>query len=161
MEKAQLFKRLFAMTQDDLASFIKFDESINVAIMKLDLAARTRHIIKSVQFEDMWQSLPENSPTYKIHISMRLAPMTLCSVLDNDQEMNCLEWRLVMPKYADIDEDQKPNCFGEYLKLMDRMEIVNIDEYDIWEACNFLDRAYDFSTLKSEQDQGTKWQPRI
>jgi hypothetical protein len=159
MEKAQLFKRLLAMTQDDLAVFIKFDEPVDVAIMKLDLAARTRHIVQSVQFEDMWQSLPENSPTYKIYISMRLAPMTLCSVLDNEQEMHCLEWRLVMPKYADIAEDQKPSCFGEYLQHMDRVEIVDIDEYDIGEACDFLDRAYDFSTLRS--DHGPKWQPRI
>ncbi len=147
MEKAQLFKRLLAMTHDDLAMFIKFDEPVDVAIMKLDLAARTRHIIQAVQFEDMWQSLPENSPTYKVYLAMRLAPMTLCAVLDNDQEMHCLEWRLVIPKYDDIADDQKPNCFGEYLKLMDRMEIVNIDEYDIGEACDFLDKSYDFSKL--------------
>ena len=50
MEKAQLFKRLLAMTHDDLALFIKFDEPVDVAIMKLDLAARTRHIIQAVQF---------------------------------------------------------------------------------------------------------------
>jgi hypothetical protein len=74
-------------------------------------------------------------------------PVTLCSVLDNQQEMHCLEWRLVMPKYIDIAEDDKPSCFGEYLKLMDRLEIVNIDEYDIGEACDFLDKAYDFSRL--------------
>ena len=147
MEKAQLFKRLLAMTHDDLAVFIKFDEPVDVATMKLDLAARTRHIIQAVQFEDMWQSLPEGANTYKIYLSMRLAPMTLCSVLDNDQEMHCLEWRLVMPKYADIAEDSKPSCFGEYLVHMDRMEIVNIEEYDIEEACDFLDKAYDFSRL--------------
>ena len=159
MEKAQLFKRLLAMTHDDLALFIKFHEPVDVAIMKLDLAARTRHIIQAVQFEDMWQSLPENSPTYKIYLAMRLAPMTLCAVLDNEQEMHCLEWRLVMPKYADIAEDQKPSCFGEYLQHIDQVEIVDIDEYDIWEACDFLDRAYDFSALKP--DHGPKWQPRI
>jgi hypothetical protein len=159
MEKAQLFKRLLAMTHDDLAMFIKFDEPVDIALMKLDLAARTRHIIQAVQFEDMWQSLPENSPTYKIYLAMRLAPMTLCAVLDNEQEMHCLEWRLVIPKYDDIAEDQKPSCFGEYLQHMDRIEIVNIDEYAIGEACDFLDRAYDFSALRS--DHGPRWQPRI
>ncbi len=147
MEKAQLFKRLLAMTQDDLSVLINFDEPVDVAIMKMDLAARTRHIIQAVQFEDMWQSLPENSPTYKIYLAMRLAPMTLCAVLDNEQEMHCLEWRLVIPKYDDIAEDQKPSCFGEYLHRMDRIEVVNVDEYAIEEACDFLDRAYDFSRL--------------
>ena len=72
MEKEQLFKRLLAMTHDDLAMFIKFDEPVDVAIMKLDLAARTRHIIQAVQFEDMWQSLPENSPTYKMFLACLL-----------------------------------------------------------------------------------------
>jgi hypothetical protein len=159
MEKAQLFKRLLAMTYDELAMFIKFDEPVDIATMKLDLAARTRHIIQAVQFEDMWQSLPENSPTYKIYLSMRLAPMTLCSVLDNEQEMHCLEWRLVMPNYADIAEDDKPSCFGEYLQHMDRVEIVDIDDYDIGEACDFLDKAYDFSRLSDSpgSSQQQRW----
>ncbi len=74
MEKAQLFKRLLAMTYDELAMFIKFDEPVDVATMKLDLAARTRHIIQAVQFEDMWQSLPENSPTTKFTFPCDLRP---------------------------------------------------------------------------------------
>ena len=144
MEKDQLFKRLLSISLGDLAIFIKFDEQISAALLRLDLAARTRHIIQAIQFDDMWQALPENSNTYKIYLSMRLAPMTLCSVLDNEEEMHCLEWRLVMPNYADISEDRKPNCFGEYL-TMGQLEIVNIDDYDIEEACRFLDKAYDFS----------------
>ena len=39
MEKAQLFKRLLAITYDDLALFINFDEQVSVGLMKLDLAA--------------------------------------------------------------------------------------------------------------------------
>ncbi len=158
MEKAQLFKRLLAITYDDLALFINFDEQVSVGLMKLDLAARTRHIIQAVQFEDMWQALPENSTTYKIYLSMRLAPLTLCAVLDNEQEMHCLEWRLVMPNYADIAQDRKPSCFGDYLKAMERMEIVDIDDYDIGEACDFLDKAYDFS--RPSDALGNSLQPR-
>ena len=148
MEKDQLFKRLLSISLGDLAIFIKFDEQISAALLRLDLAARTRHIIQAIQFDDMWQALPENSNTYKIYLSMRLAPMTLCSVLDNEEEMHCLEWRLVMPNYADISEDRKPSCFGEYL-TMARLEIVDIDQYDIEEACRFLDKAYDFSWLSN------------
>ena len=148
MKKDQLFKRLLSISLGDLAIFIKFDEQISAALLRLDLAARTRHIIQAIQFDDMWQALPENSNTYKIYLSMRLAPMTLCSVLDNEEEMHCLEWRLVMPNYADISEDRKPSCFGEYLTMC-RLEIVNIDDYDIEEACRFLDKAYDFSSHAS------------
>ncbi len=148
MEKAQLFKRLFAISLGDLAIFTKFDEQINDAVLRLDLAARTRHIIQTVQLEDMWQSLHEESDTYKIYLSMRLAPMTLCSVLDSEEEMHCLEWRLLVPKYEDITENLRPSCFGEYI-TMGQLEIVDIDQYDIEEACRFLDKAYDFSWLSN------------
>ena len=148
MEQDQLFKRLLSISLVDLAKFIKFDEHISAALLRLDLAARTRHIIQTIQFDDMWQALPENSNAYKIYLSMRLSPDTLCSFLDSEEEMHCLEWRLVMPNYADISEDRKPNCFGEYLTSA-RLEIVDIDQYDIAEACRFLDKAYDFSWLSN------------
>ncbi len=73
--------------------------------------------------------------------------MTLCSVLDSEQEMNSLEWRIIFPKYSDIEEGQKPKCFGEYMEKMNKMDIIDINEYDIDEACLFLDKAYDFSSL--------------
>ena len=147
MEPSQLFKRLYSMTINDLATFIDFEEKVDVALMKLDLAARTRHIIEAIQLEDMWQSLHNESNLYKIYLSVRLSPMTLCSVLDSKQEMNSLAWRIIFPKYSDIEEDQKPKCFGEYMAKMNQMDIIDINEYDIDEACLFLDRAYDFSSL--------------
>jgi hypothetical protein len=147
MEPSQLFKRLYSMTINDLATFIDFEEKVDVALMKLDLAARTRHIIEAIQLEDMWQSLHKESNLYKIYLSVRLSPMTLCSVLDSEQEMNSLEWRIIFPKYSDIEEGQKPKCFGEYMEKMNKMDIIDINEYDIDEACLFLDKAYDFSSL--------------
>ncbi len=144
MKKKQLFKRLYAISIDDLSIFTKFDEQINDAILRLDLAARTRHIIRTVQLEDTWQSFHDKSNAYRIYLSMRLSPMTLCSVLDSEEPMNCLEWQLLFPKYEDIAEDLRPSCFGEYLQFADRLEIVDIENYDIAEACRFLDKAYDF-----------------
>jgi hypothetical protein len=145
MKKKQLFKRLYAISLGDLAIFSKFDEQISTALLRLDLAARTRHIIQTVQLEDTWQSFHHKSNAYRIYLSMRLSPMTLCSVLDSKESMNCLEWQLLIPKYEDIAEDLRPRCFGEYLQLADRLEIVDIENYDIAEACRFLDKAYDFS----------------
>ena len=147
MEPSQLFKRLYSMTINDLATFIDFEEKVDVALMKLDLAARTRHIIEAIQLEDMWQTLHKESNLYKIYLSVRLSPITLCSVLDSEQEMNSLEWRIIFPKYSDIKEGQKPKCFGEYMAKMNQMDIIDINEYDIDEACLFLDKAYDFSSL--------------
>ena len=90
MERAQLFKRLLAITEDELIFFLDFIDDVSDALLKLDLAARTRHIIDAVQFEDMWQQLDEESQTFNLHIVMRLSPKTLLGCLGPDVELNCL-----------------------------------------------------------------------
>ena len=145
MEQVQLFKRLLAISEDEISSFIGHDEEVGGAMLKLDLAARTRHIIHVVQLEDMWQQLNEESQTFDIHLAMRLSPMILCSHLNFDEDMNGLEWRLVLPKYADIADGLKPRCVGDYLPMMKQLDIVDVDEYDIALACAYLDQVYDFT----------------
>ena len=150
MEQAQLFKRLYDMSLDEIASFIDYDETIEASLYKLDMAARTRHIIEAVQLEDMWQSLDEKSQTFDIYISMRLSPMTLSSCFHLNHDMNGLEWRFVFPRYDDLPENSRPKCFGEYLALNKSVQIMDIENYDIDIACEFLDKAYDFSHHKNK-----------
>ena len=150
MEQAQLFKRLYDMSLDEIASFIDYDETIEASLYKLDMAARTRHIIEAVQLEDMWQSLDEESQTFDIYISMRLSPMTLSSCFHLNHDMNGLEWRFVFPRYDDLPENSRPKCFGEYLALNKSVQIMDIENYDIDIACEFLDKAYDFSHHKNK-----------
>ncbi len=151
MEQAQLFKRLLAITEDEIMTFIRHDEEISNALMKLDLGARTRHIINAIQFEDMWQEFSEESQTINIHLAMRLSPNTLSSCLNFEEDMNCLEWRLVLPKYADIKDDIKPSCAGEYLAMTKQLDIVDVNEYDIDKTCSYLDQVYDFSEINLKQ----------
>ena len=150
MEQAQLFKRLFDMSLDEIASFIDYDETIEASLYKLDMATRTRHIIEAVQLEDMWQSLDEESQTFDIYISMRLSPMTLTSCYHLNHDMNGLEWRFVFPRYDDLPKNSRPKCFGEYLALNKSLQIMDIETYDIELACEFLDKAYDFSHHKNK-----------
>ena len=150
MEQAQLFKRLYDMTLDEIASFIEFHETIETSLYKLDLAARTRHIIHAVQFEDMWQARDDESQKFDIHIAMRLSPMTLASCYNLNHDMNGLEWRFVFPRYDDIPKNSRPECFGEYLALNKSVQIVDVEIYDIDKACEFLDKAYDFTPHKSK-----------
>ena len=150
MEQAQLFKRLFDMSLDEIASFIDYDETIEASLYKLDMATRTRHIIEAVQLEDMWQSLDEESQTFDIYISMRLSPMTLASCYHLNHDMNGLEWRFVFPRYDDLPKKSRPKCFGEYLALNKSVQIMDIETYDIELACEFLDKAYDFSHHKNK-----------
>jgi len=150
MERAQLFKRLLAITEDELIFFLDFVDDVSDALLKLDLAARTRHIIDAVQFEDMWQQLDEESQTFNIHIAMKLSPIALSVRVDLEVEMNCLEWRLVLPKYADIPIQSKPTCTADYLAMMKHLDIVDIEKYDIEKTCAYLDQAYDFTVHKQE-----------
>ena len=154
MEQAQLFKRLYDMTMDDLTSFIQPSESIRQALFKLDLGARTRHIINAIQLEDIWQSMPEGSDTFNIYLAIKLSPTTLASCLDLNHDMNSLEWRFVLPKYSDIPEGQKPERFDDYLEMNKKLEILEIDNCDIEKSCQFLDKAYDFSPHQIQQSRG-------
>lgn len=60
METSQLFKYLHHMSMDEISLFIDPDESIENALYKLDMAARTRHIIHAVQLEDICRRLMMN-----------------------------------------------------------------------------------------------------
>jgi len=150
MEQAQLFKRLYDMSLDEIASFIDYDETIEASLYKLDMAARTRHIIDAVQIEDMWQALDEESQTFDIYLSMRLSPMPLASCFHLNPDMNGLEWRFVFPRYDDLAKNSQPKCFGEYLALNKSVQIMDIENYDMDIACEFLDKAYDFSHQKNK-----------
>jgi len=150
MDKAQLFKRLYDMSMDELGLLVDHDETIQKSLYKLDMAARTRHIIEAVQIEDMFQSLGEDGVTFDLFLSMRLSPMTLKSCLDLNQDMNSLHWQFVFPKYDDIADDTKPQCFGEYLTHVQTLQILEIDNIDIDQACEFLDKAYDFTPHKNK-----------
>jgi hypothetical protein len=150
MDKAQLFKRLYDMSMDELNLLVDHDETIQKSLYKLDMAARTRHIIEAVQIEDMYQSLGEDGVTFDLFLSIRLSPMTLKSCLDLNQDMNSLHWQFVLPKYDDIAADNKPQCFGEYLTHVQTLQILEIDSIDIDQACEFLDRTYDFTPHKTK-----------
>ena len=151
MEQAQLFKHLYHMSMDEINLFIDSDEPIEKALYKLDMAARTRHIIHAVQLEDLWRALDEHAKTYDLYLSMRLAPMTLQSCYHLNHDMNSLEWRFVFPAIKEISHDVRPKTFGEYLALNKNVQIIDIEQYDIDIACAFLDKAYDFTPHKLRQ----------
>jgi hypothetical protein len=70
MDKVQLCKRLYDMSMDELGMLVDHDETIQKSLYKLDMAARTRHIIEAVQIEDMIQSLGEDGVTFDLFLSM-------------------------------------------------------------------------------------------
>jgi len=159
MDIDELSKRLFEMTVDDLNQLIPFEDDVSTGIMKLDLAAKTRQVVHAVQLEDMWQAFNDTAQQFTIYLSLKLSPMTLCSVLNIDQELNDLEWQLVIPRLDSIQEDYRPSCFGEYLREATQVDISDIEDYDIEEACQFLDKAYDFSWMRDLP--GSSYRPQL
>jgi hypothetical protein len=159
MDIDELSKRLFEMTVDDLNQLIPFDDDASIGIMKLDLAAKTRRVVHTVQLEDMWQAFNDTAQQFTIYLSLKLSPMTLCSVLNTDQELNSLEWQLVIPRLDSIQEDYRPSCFGEYLREATQVDISDIEDYDIEETCQFLDKAYDFSWMRDRP--GSSYRPQL
>ena len=159
MNQIELGKRLFEMTIDDLNQLIPFNDSVATGIMKLDIAARTRQVIHAVQLEDMWQAFNDDVQQFTIYLSVKLSSMTLCSVQNADQELNSLEWQLVIPRYDSFGDDNQPTCFGQYLQSASQIYIADIEDYEIEEACQFLDKAYDFSWQR--QAPGSSYQLRL
>lgn len=155
----ELSKRLFEMTVDDLNQLIPFEDDVSTGIMKLDLAAKTRRVVHAVQLEDMWQAFNDTAQQFTIYLSLKLSPMTLCSVLNTDQELNGLAWQLIIPRLDSIQEDYRPSCFGEYLREATQVDISDIEDYDIEEACQFLDKAYDFSWMRDLP--GSSYRPQL
>ena len=159
MDIDELSKRLFEMTVDDLNQLIPYEDDVSTGMMKLDLAAKTRQVVHAVQLEDMWQAFNDTAQQFTIYLSLKLSPMTLCSVLNTDQELNGLEWQLVIPRLDSIQEDYRPSCFGEYLREATQVDISDIEDYDIEEACQFLDKAYDFSWMRDLP--GSSYRPQL
>ena len=131
------------MSKDGLLSNIKFEESIQSSFMKLDYWTRTRQIIGPIQIEDMWQTLNEDNQ-FDIYLLMKLSPKTLSINWDAKQDINCLEWRLVFPKHIIDIPASKPMNFGEFLNQTKRLEILDVEKYDIERVCSFLDIVFDF-----------------
>ncbi len=149
MDQAQLFKRLYHMTMFELKSFINPSESISMSLYELNLAGRIRHIIGTVQLEDVWQELNSESNKFELHLNFKLSPDALASNIGLNSDMNTLEWHLVLPKIEDIAKETAPEDFYSYLDHMLRVDIMDIEQIDIDQACAFLECAFDFMPLKN------------
>ncbi len=149
MEQAQLFKRLYDMTMFELKSFIKPSESIAKSLYKLDIAGRVRHIIGTVQLEDVWQELNSESNKFELHLDFKLSPDALAANIGLNSDMNTLEWHFVLPKIEDIAKESTPEDFDSYLGHMLRVDIMDIEQIDIDQACAFLESAFDFMPFKN------------
>ena len=143
MDQAQLFKRLHMLTMYELQDFMQLSMPIVDALRRFDLAASTRHIIGNIQFEDLWQADDDNG-IFLIHLEFKLSPDALAANLDFNADMNSLQWHFVFPKPEDIEAELKPQTFGDYLDQLVRVDIEDINDIDIEQACTFLDLVFDF-----------------
>lgn len=147
IEQAQLYKRLHAITLDDLCHFCPPEERISHAILKLNTAAKTRLVLRYIQFEDIWQCPNEQSGEFELFLEFKLSPESLVSSYSIQANMNELMWRFVFPLPKKIATPADIQSFADYLDLLIRVEILDIENYEIEAACAVLDLAYDFSDV--------------
>jgi hypothetical protein len=72
---------------------------------KLDMAARTCHIIHERQVEDLLQALDESTNTYDLHLSLRLSPVSGHIKINANVDRD----KLVLP-VPQKNRPQKNNC---------------------------------------------------
>ena len=147
IEQAQLYKRLHAITLDDLCHFCPPEERMTKAILKLNTAAKTRFVLRYIQFEDIWQCPNEQSGDFELFLEFKLSPESLVSSYSIQANMNELMWRFVFPRPRKIAAPADIQSFSDYLDLLIRVEILDIENYEIEAACAVLDLAYDFSDV--------------
>ncbi len=148
LDQAQLFKRLHILTMHDLQDFMRPTTPINDALRILDVAATTRHIIANIQFEDFWQAEDEGG-IFLSNLVIRLSPDALAANFDLNDGMNSLQWHFLFPNPNDIPIEIKPKTFGDYLSHLVRVDIEDINEIDIEQACAFLNCAFDFESQQT------------
>ena len=145
MENFELTDRLYQISKDEITTFLDFDEPIIPALYKLDMAARTRHVIHAVQMENISEAFNEESKVYETHLEMRLSPMTLSSCVELNAGMNGLQWRFVLPAFDYIAPESRPLIFGQYLPMNMKVQVMDIEDYDIAKTVEFLEKSYDFT----------------
>jgi predicted transposase YbfD/YdcC len=141
MDRAQLFKRLYDLSLSELSAVFSDKDDISRIIIKLDVVARTRKILNTIQVEDFWQESEDESQLNNYHLSMKLSPHSLEIAFPQffQIELNTLEWNFVFPKNEDIAEDKKPKNFAQYVQLMKAVNVMDIDNYSVESLCSALD----------------------
>ena len=124
MNKIELGKRLFEMTVDDLKQLIPEEDAVSTGIMKLDLAAKTRRAIHAVQIEDMWQEFNDEIKDFATYLELKLSHMTLCSVLSSNQDLNGLQWQLIIRRLDSFSEDMRPTALVNICCLQTRCTLI-------------------------------------
>ena len=154
MEQAQLYKRLFTISVDELAMYHENSRSVADCIKLLNISAKQRTVIRHAQLEDFWQEEVEGK--WEFFVKMKLASSSLTTELALKNNLNMLEWHIVYQRYSDLAAADKPFTFLEYAHKPLRVEIIDIGvEYGIAEACAVLDHVYEFGQ-KGNVQQHTK-----
>ena len=102
-----------------------------------------------MQLEDVWQEKHSESGKFELHLDFKLSPDALASNIGLNSDMNTLEWHFVLPKLEDITKESVPVDFTSYLAQMLRVDIMDIEQIDIEQACAFLEGAFDFTPFKN------------
>ena len=105
------------ITVQALAELVGGDEGISAFVLAKNHAVSTRKIVNKVQFEEEWQQQIDESETFYVFTTLKLAPNILQIAGSKYQDLNRVSWNLIVPNTNTLDPSQRPNNSIELLMM--------------------------------------------
>ena len=117
MNKRKSVELLMEITVQALAELVSGDEGVSTFVLAKNHAASTRKIVNKVQFEEEWQQQIDDSETFYVFTTLKLAPNILQIAGSKYQDLNRICWNLIVPNTFTLEPSQRPTNSIELLMM--------------------------------------------
>ena len=139
MNKRKSVELLMEITVQALAELVSGDEGIGTFVLAKNHAVSTRKIVNKVQFEEEWQQQIDDSETFYVFTTLKLAPNILQIAGSKYQELNRVSWNLIVPNTFTLESTQRPANSIELLMMAKLMlEEIQGGHFSYEELVEFL-----------------------
>ena len=139
MHKRNSAELLMEITVQALAELVGGDEGISAFVLAKNHAVSTRKIVNKVQFEEEWQQQIDDSETFYVFTTLKLAPNILQIAGSKYQDLNRICWNLIVPNTFTLEPSQRPTNFIELLMMAKLMlEEIQGGHFSYGELVEFL-----------------------
>ena len=139
MNKRKSAELLMEITVQALAELVGGDEGISAFVLAKNHAVSTRKIVNKVQFEEEWQQQIDDSETFYVFTTLKLAPNILQIAGSKYQDLNRICWNLIIPNTFTLEPLQRPTNSIELLMMAKLMlEEIQGGHFSYGELVEFL-----------------------
>ena len=138
--KRKSVELLMEITVQALAQLTNGDEGLSAFILAKNHAASTRKIVDKVQFEEEWQQQIDESETFYVFTSLKLAPNVIQIAGSKYQDLNLVSWSLIVPNTNTLEIDLRPTNSIELLMMAKLMlEEIQASHFSYIQLVEFLE----------------------